>query len=135
MSSKSTTPSEKMSERASTSCSPRACSGDMYAGVPMAQPSTVSAASPSPRAVPRSMTMTLSASSREATRKKFDGLTSRWMMPASCRPARPSAAWRPTSMASATLSGRHCWRRFRSSPSSHSSTRQGVPSASTPWAM
>ena len=93
--SNSTQPSEKMSARASTSRSPRACSGAMYIGVPTVEPTLVKRlVSSTRRAMPKS-SMRVS-SSRQSTRKMLLGLMSRWTMPRSCAVASASSTRRPS---------------------------------------
>ncbi|ARZ68432.1 hypothetical protein SMD11_2784 [Streptomyces albireticuli] len=66
---------------------PRACSGDMYAGVPTAWPVSVSvvraAVSSTNRAMPKSRTLTVSS----GVTMTFAGLMSRWTSPARCAAA------------------------------------------------
>lgn len=94
-----------MSARLSTAL-PRACSGDMYAAVPMIMPASVmwrevvgewessaldedEAGSPSRAfARPKSRTFTLPS----GVTLMFAGFRSRWMMPCSCASSRPSAS-------------------------------------------
>ena len=70
-------PTAQRSVRASTSVHfPRACSGGMYEGVPMAAPVCVSPPSPDAsarRAMPKSRTLTLPS----RVRNRFAGLMSR----------------------------------------------------------
>jgi hypothetical protein len=73
--SKSTTPSDQTSARASMSESPLACSGGMYAHVPIGLPVTVSFRSPPSCAIPKSSSLTRSKS--PAHRNTFAGLRSR----------------------------------------------------------
>ena len=89
----SVTPSEKMSV-AGPSGSPRACSGDTNSRVPMTMPVDVSACSISSnrRAIPKSASLAFPS----APRSTFDGLTSRWMMPAACAAASAEASWEPS---------------------------------------
>ena len=89
-----------MSVRASTSC-PRACSGDMYAGVPTTTPASVFSTAcvclgvgdlrrrGASFASPKSSTFT-NPSGRSIT---FSGLMSRWTMPAACAALSAAATW------------------------------------------
>ncbi len=80
----SITPRAHTSVWASTSASPAACSGDMYAGVPMATPVCVRKRSPgwvpSTRAMPKSITLGTKRPSAPRVRKMFPGLRSRCTM-------------------------------------------------------
>jgi len=78
----STQPSEYKSERPSRSWLPAACSGLMYAGVPIESPVSVSRALPAAAialAIPKSATTAWPLSSR-----MFSGLMSRWTTPWLC---------------------------------------------------
>ena len=77
-SSKSTAPSEKMSERPSTG-SPQACSGDMYWSFPLSAPICVWLAFDTALAMPKSTSL---MSPSEVSRM-FCGETSRWTRPSS----------------------------------------------------
>ena len=72
-----------MSLRPSSSAAPSACSGDMYAGVPITTPAEVRCTS-RPEAVslamPKSTTLTRSRCPFSSTRKTLSGLMSRWMI-------------------------------------------------------
>ena len=75
-----------MSDRASTSASPRACSGAMYAGVPMIAPVRVSRES-SAEATPKSTSFASTGHSwpgRLPSKITFEGLMSRCTMPTPC---------------------------------------------------
>jgi hypothetical protein len=79
--SKRTQPRAYTSVRASTSPVPNACSGLMYAGVPIARPVPVSRSAPAAstaRAMPKSATMAWSPA-----RRMFSGLISLWTTPRS----------------------------------------------------
>ena len=74
-----------------SSGSARACSGDMYSGVPHTRPCTVSIAerSSSPSlsvalAMPKSHTLTKSCSPRRSISMMLLGLRSRWITPCAC---------------------------------------------------
>lgn len=69
-------PSEKTSLAPVTLRESRACSGDMYAGVPTATLVMVSRVLETPEAIPKSMTRGPSS-----TTSTFDGLRSRWTRP------------------------------------------------------
>jgi hypothetical protein len=80
-------PSEYTSARPSTLPLARHCSGDMYAGVPIALAVPVmSIALWVSLAMPKSRTLTRSplGSSASGTTNTLSGLRSRWMMPAAC---------------------------------------------------
>ena len=140
--SNSTHPKAQMSARLSTGF-PRACSGDMYAAVPMITPICVAAAvsvgdwlgSPSGLgssafANPKSSTLTV-PSSRTLM---FAGLRSRWITPASCAASSASAICLPIGSASSSGIGPFEIRSARVGPSTSSSTSARVPSASSmPW--
>ena len=70
-----------MSLRVSTSRSPAACSGLMYAAVPIEAPVAVRCSPPpaSARAMPKSATSTCPSAS-----SMLSGLMSRWTMPCRC---------------------------------------------------
>ncbi len=119
--SNATHPSAKTSARASTLGSPRACSGAMYPGVPMAAPVRVRADDRATRATPKSSTFTRSI--EPPSRKMLLGLTSRWSTPRAWAAASALATLRVSVIASA-MSRRPSSRRVpRSKPSSHSRTR------------
>ena len=87
--------------------SPRACSGLIYAGVPVTTPSPVAGGMRASRgsgasalARPKSSTFTVPA----AVSLMLPGLRSRWTMPLSCAASSASAIWRANS--SATSSGK-----------------------------
>jgi hypothetical protein len=127
-----TQPIENTSERASTPLSPRACSGDMYSGVPTRCPVLVAdSAVPSSSASPKSST--LSAPMSPPTRNRFDGLMSRWTTPCACTAAIAPAIRRPSRAASASVSGPRNSCSSSVCPSSHSVTRKRTPSSLTPW--
>lgn len=83
-------PSEKTSVAGVTG-SPRACSGDMYCGVPIRPPDCVRWVASAARAMPKSMTYGPCEPSRMLL-----GLRSRWMTPAAWMEVRARAA-QPTS--------------------------------------
>ncbi len=88
-----THPRLNKSPGASTS-SPRACSGDMYAGVPTAVPGLVMCTSwLSVRASPKSRILTLPMG---ASSQMLAGLMSRWTRPRLWAAARPAAISRPS---------------------------------------
>ena len=117
-----TQPSEKTSARASMSRSPRACSGAMKPGVPTAMPVRVNSLRAwCERAMPKSIRVTRSIA--PPRRKRFDGLTSRWTMPRSCRRPRMPATRRASSAVCPTDKVPASSRRESGSPSSHSVTR------------
>ena len=90
----STTPNEKRSLRASVA-PPRACSGDMYATVPITTPGVVARLRVSPLddssvrtfAIPKSRILT----TLSRVMNTFSGFRSRWTMPRSCAAASPRA--------------------------------------------
>ena len=93
--------------RASTSLVDLSCSGDMYEGEPMIVAVAVSAGSrlgsSPPRSsfeMPKSSSLTHGEPSARRVTKRFDGLRSRWTMPAACTSASASHAWRAISHAS-----------------------------------
>ena len=109
---------------------PDACSGDMYAGVPMAMPICVRA-SPCPSvraaftalAMPKSATVAASPVSR-----MLSGLISRWMIPRSCAYASALATSRNTLTTSAIGNSRTRSIRARSdSPSIYGMLNHGSP--------
>jgi hypothetical protein len=84
----STTPSAYQSAAAVSCTSPAHCSGAMYATVPTIMPSprwrrSRSATSPKSSSTTRPSLVTW----------MFDGLTSRWILPAACSACSPSASW------------------------------------------
>ncbi len=83
--------SEKMSLAPLTLRESRACSGDMYAGVPTATFVMVRRVLDTPEAMPKSMTRGPSS-----TTSTFDGLRSRWTRPA------PWMDWRASAMPAAS---------------------------------
>ena len=104
----STTPNEKISDRASAS-PPRICSGAMYAGVPTMVPTWVrswrvsastgaSLSSNCRFASPKSITLTCPCSPNMT----LDGFRSRWTMPRACAACSASAIWMAIASASAT---------------------------------
>ena len=67
----------------------------MYGGVPMICPVRVSCSVPATAAIfarPKSISFGVSPTSRSAVRMTFDGLRSRWMMPAACAASSPHAS-------------------------------------------
>lgn len=84
-------PSEKTSLAPVTLRESRACSGDMYAGVPTATLVIVSRVLETPDAMPKSMTRGPSSTTRT-----LDGLRSRWTRPA------PWMDWRASAMPAAS---------------------------------
>lgn len=132
-----------MSARLSTAF-PRACSGAMYAAVPMTTPIRVEAdvkvgefcGSAGESSVgdiafarPKSRTFTVSS----AAILMLAGFKSRWTMPRSWAASSASASCRARDTASASGSGPRAIRTVRSSPSANSMTIAGVPSVcSTP---
>jgi hypothetical protein len=141
----STAPKAQMSARRSTGF-PLACSGDMYAAVPMITPSAVIAgdvkvgdaarsgaesagAAAIALASPKSSTFT-TPSSRTLM---LAGLRSRCTMPRACASSSASAICRAMASASSTGTGPRASRRARSSPSTSSIARARVgPSWTTP---
>ena len=79
---------------------PRACSGAMYAGVPMTAPVCVRSAPPPRLASPKSATFSTPA----ASRRTFPGFRSRWTMPSAWAAPTPAAICpiRPAATAGAT---------------------------------
>ena len=137
--SNSTHPNAQMSVRLST-VFPRACSGDIYAAVPMITPICVAPAvsvgdcdgSPSGLgssafARPKSNTLTV-PSSRTLM---FAGLRSRWITPASCAASSASAICFAIGRASSSGIGPFEIRSTSVGPSTSSSTSARVPSASS----
>ena len=96
----SVAPSAHTSEAGEAS-SPRACSGEKYAGVPVTIPDWVSVASPWVRAMPKSEILARSSS----VTRMFPGLTSRCTVPRACAAASPSATWAPIHAARSGGSG------------------------------
>ena len=93
------TPSAHTSLRASTVLALRTCSGDMYCGDPSSVLGAVrlffDGASSSWRIdfeMPKSSTFTMRVPFARSARNKFDGLRSRWTMPAACASAIASHA-------------------------------------------
>ena len=132
----STAPRLKRSDCPSTS-SPRACSGDMYCGVPMSMPLTVcpgiavadvtsASAGLARRAMPKSSNLT-SPSCRIIT---LSGLRSRWTMPARWASASADATWMPMSTTVATSSGALRAMSRSVLPSTNSQAMKCVPAAS-----
>ncbi|MCZ7682137.1 MAG: hypothetical protein M5U28_26430 [Sandaracinaceae bacterium] len=98
-------PTLKRSLRASRSFFPRACSGDMYCGVPTTTPVRVARPpAPKPREMPKSTSFGKMPSA-SSTRKMFSGLTSRWRMPASCTAASPLRVIATISSTSQSVTG------------------------------
>ena len=85
-----------MSERGSI-CAPSNRSGAMYANVPSVLPAVVKPFSPAVRARPKSIRYTKSRS----VIRMFDGLTSRWIRPASCAASNAAATCSTTLTANA----------------------------------
>ena len=86
-------PTLHTSVRASMEVSPRACSGDMYQGVPNTMPVCVRwmwSSSSVTFAMPKSMTFGTTRPSSVSLRKTFSGLMSRCTMPASWAATRAS---------------------------------------------
>ena len=139
--SKSTTPNAQMSARLST-VEPRACSGDIYAAVPMITPICVAMAvsvgdskkSPagdgsSAFANPKSSTLTVPSS----LTLMLAGLRSRWMTPASCAASSASAICLAMGRASSSGIGPRLMRSARVGPSTSSRTSARVsPASSSP---
>jgi hypothetical protein len=77
--------------------SPRTCSGLAYSGV-IARPPKVVVREPSgeSRSTIRAMPKSRSLTTPSVVTITFDGLMSRWMLPARCRAAMPSTSWRNT---------------------------------------
>jgi hypothetical protein len=116
----STLPRLNRSLRAS-SASPRACSGDMYKGVPAITPDCDRLASSAARASPKSVILTRST---PFSKRMLAGLTSRWIRPCRWADARPSAACMPMRNTSLTASGPRALTRFASvTPAMNSITR------------
>ena len=126
----STQPNEKTSLGALVG-SPRTCSGDMYAAVPMMVPGSVtivalvsSCTGPERLYCARPKSRILTRPS--VVRKTFSGLRSRWMTPFACAAARPSAISTPIATALRHGSGESLMRARRVSPSSSSITANVV---------
>src|SRR6516162_11198313 len=68
--------------------SPRACSGDMYSGVPARAPTALGPASAATRASPKSVILTRWTL---FSRRMLAGLMSRWTSPCACAAASPAA--------------------------------------------
>ena len=125
----------EVSLRASTSSHrPRACSGGMYAAVPISAPMTVapsSATFPSrSRAIPKSRSLT----SPPRVKNTFSGFRSRCTMPCACAEASVARTWSIAPTTSATGSRPpvdRCRRASSVSPSSSSITRNAAPSSVT----
>ncbi len=118
----STTPSDQTSLAASIARAPRACSGDMYAGVPTRALSTVRSLTRSTkRATPKSSSLARSAA--PSGRKTFAVFTSRCTMWRACAAASACAMRRASAKVSAIDSGARAIRSLRSSPRSHSIAR------------
>ena len=139
----STAPKAQTSVRRSTAL-PRACSGDMYAAVPMTTPARVAAAvivgecvaSGEDRSAviafarPKSRTLTL-PSGRSFT---LAGFRSRWTIPFSCAASSAAAIWRAMPSASSMGIGPPAMRSASVSPSTSSSTSAcAPPDSSRPW--
>ena len=137
--SNSTTPKDQMSLRLSA-VRPAACSGDIYAAVPMIMPICVAAAvsvgdcdgslagvGSSALAKPKSNTLTV-PSSRTLM---FAGLRSRWITPASWAASSASAICLAIGSASSSGIGPFEIRSARVGPSTSSRTSARVPSASS----
>ncbi len=106
---------------------PDACSGDMYATVPITSPSCVSVSASMRRAMPKSMTLTCPSLASIT----FCGLTSRWMMPWLCANARALSSSAPTAATSPSLRRPCSLSSDSPSTSSHTSTsREPSPNQS-----
>ena len=141
-----TTPNAQMSARLSTVL-PRACSGDIYAAVPMMTPIFVAAAvivivgelaasvsdrsGSSALARPKSSTLTV-PSGRTLT---LAGLRSRWMIPCSCAASSASAIWRAIGSASSSGIGACFTARGAPPPRAARSSAALVPRAAGTPAM
>ena len=138
----STAPNAQMSARLSTD-RPRACSGDMYAAVPITTPACVAAAvsvgecvwsgddaSPvSALARPKSSTLTLPS----GVTFTLAGFRSRCTIPFSCAASSASAIWRAIASASSIGSGPAAIFSASVSPSTSSSTSASrLPDFSSP---
>ncbi len=87
-----TQPRLNRSVRASTCLSPRACSGDMKAGVPMMAPDwVICTSSACMRARPKSRMIARRGPERGVSSQMFAGLMSRWTSPASWATRNPCA--------------------------------------------
>jgi hypothetical protein len=119
-----------MSLRPSSSRSPIACSGDMYAGVPTATPVTVNRESPAAaRAMPKSVTTARPVARSSMT---LSGFTSRCTTPRPCAYASASATSARMRRASAIGSrGSRASRSARLSPSTSAMTKYTIPSRSS----
>ena len=141
----STAPKLKRSLRTSSS-SPRACSGDIYATVPTAVPGLVRSASLiigescvdaemfAPRVSSDDLRICLArpkskilACPRVVT-NKFAGLMSRWTMPLECAASSASAISIPNSSSNSISNGRPDILCFSVAPSRNSMTMKGWPS-------
>ena len=124
----STLPRAKRSARASTD-SPRACSGDMYSGVPAPRPVWVRRASSAARARPKSVRRTPSDGDSS---RMFAGFTSRWTSPFSW--AAPNASAVSSAIRNASAVGivpsrsRRC---CSDSPCTNGITSTGTPAYSS----
>ncbi|MGC4116727.1 MAG: hypothetical protein QM765_19630 [Myxococcales bacterium] len=138
-SSKSSAPALYRSLRASSG-SPETCSGLMYKGVPTKSPRPVLFLSDAAErrasaslAMPKSTTLTKSSPSRVRKSITFAGLTSRWMMPASCASASERSSWMPTVTARRSLSAPSAASTCaRSRPGTYSMAMNRVRSGSSP---
>ncbi len=131
------TPSDQTSLRASTSFALFTCSGDMYPGEPMRDPSAVRLCASTPVAgafeMPKSSTFTSTESSMRRVAKRFAGLRSRCTMPSACASATASHAWRTRPATAGTGIGPSRRRTSeRSMPTRYSMTMYGAPFSSAP---
>ena len=135
------TPNEKTSDRES-SRRPSACSGDMYAGVPRMAPVRVwgtasSVGCDSRPSVELAPAATLARpKSSSFTRPvdeiiTFEGLRSRWTIPAAWAAARPSAASVAMRRTSGSGSGPRARRADSGSPSTYSIAMNSAPGLSS----
>jgi hypothetical protein len=83
-------------------------------------------------AIPKSSTLSTSASPSRSARKRLAGLTSRWMMPRAWAFSRPRQACTPMRRARSAGMGPSRWRSCcTSSPTRYSMARKGAPEASS----
>ena len=85
--------------------------------------------------IPKSSSFTHGAPSARRVTNRFEGLRSRWTMPAACTSASASHACSAISHASSTASGPPFRSASRSAPSRCSITRNGVPSFIVPTSL
>jgi hypothetical protein len=96
----------------------------------MIWPAMVSpAVASSDRAMPKSVSLAVPS----GVIRTFCGLMSRWTMPCSCAWSSAASSCSVIRRASSSGSGPPATTSFSERPSIHSMTRNGVPSASSPW--